>query len=175
MLSANALEREEWSWHPGLSLLKPFYRCPISSASFLCYHDLLEPKYWPPWKKVCYINMYKKEELWNKSSFCLLLFSFSSHFLELISDLKNPLKETWSALKNGTRFGDHLCESEYFVSSKFKSKHQLWFNEPVWYWSWKVMVAALLSEFLISFTGHKMIDFQQHDSQRYRLVTINHF
>lgn len=34
---------------------------------------------------------------------------------------------------------------------------------------------AHLSEFLISFTGLKMIDFQQHDSQRYRLVTINHF
>lgn len=36
---ANALELEDRGWRPGPSLLKPFYRCPTSSASFLCNYD----------------------------------------------------------------------------------------------------------------------------------------
>lgn len=47
VFSANALELEDRGRRPGPSLLKPFYRCPTSSASFLCNYDPVELKY-PP-------------------------------------------------------------------------------------------------------------------------------
>lgn len=47
VFSANALELEDRGRRPGPSVLEPFYRCPTSSASFLCNYDPLELKYWP--------------------------------------------------------------------------------------------------------------------------------
>lgn len=72
VFSADALELEDRGRRPGPSVLEPFHRCPTSSASFLCNYDPLELKYWPV-PKVCYINMSKKEQLWDESLFCLLL------------------------------------------------------------------------------------------------------
>lgn len=78
-----------------LFLLKPFYGCPTSSTSFL----------WPvraqmlTCSNVCYINMCKKEEMWNKILFCLILFPFE----QPCSCRRKSKRPTWVETTVGLR------------------------------------------------------------------------